>query len=115
MPYITIDDYVNFAGPTVPDNFEVLAGVASDMVNQMTGHKINMMRDLPEQTQIQIKKAVCAQVQWIDQHGGIVGEIASASLGKFSFSSTGPTLEYSPVVSRYLAPTGLLFTGVIVS
>lgn len=122
MAYVTVNDYLNF-GIDPPDDFDFLAEMASSQIDMVTGYKLRGNLDgLTEYAQQQIKKAVCVQIQWIDNHGGssyLASEpLASATLGRYSYSSsTGEQSgrvdsQISPLVSGYLMPAGLLYAGV---
>lgn len=117
--YISLADYLNFSGADPPQEFHILGMLASDMIDQITGFKLNGNLDgLSDFAKSQVKKATCAQAQWIEQHGGvraISSGLSNVSLGKFSFSNSGESGEgFSPLALRYLSPTGLLYAGVSV-
>lgn len=123
MSYITADEYLEFTGVNAPDEFRALSDIASDQINALCGWKIRGSLDgLNDFSQTQVKRAVCAQVQWIDEHGGLSslasGDADSMTLGKFSYSApaggaeTTGGVSYSPLAAMYLAPTGLLYTAV---
>ena len=76
---------------------------------------------MPEETQERIKKAVCAQIEYLDANGGSDMDngvdLMSAGLGKFSYTkasgANGSQAQsiYAPRALRILAPTGLLYRG----
>lgn len=121
MSYITADEYLEFTGVNAPDEFGALSGIASDQISALCGWKIRGSLDgLNDFSRTQVKRAVCAQVQWIDEHGGLSSlassDTGSMTLGKFSYSA-GSTeaaggVSYSPLAAMYLAPTGLLYAAV---
>ena len=97
---------------------------ASDIVDNaicMSGYTVDSVPDL---YCVRVKKAVCAQADYIISHGGVdsltEGSFASATLGKFSYSentsSSGGTspVDLCDLAAAYLAPTGLLYRGVTV-
>ena len=71
--------------------------------------------------QERIRKAVCAQIEYLDANGGSDmdngTDLQSAGLGKFNYSKAsgagGSTQQsiYAPRAMRVLAPTGLLYRG----
>ena len=76
---------------------------------------------MSESVQDLVKKAVCAQIEYLDANGGSDldngAEIQSATLGKFNYSrSTGANgsteqSRFSPRAERILWPTGLTYRG----
>ena len=76
---------------------------------------------MPEEVQEQIRKAVCAQIEYLDANGGSDmdngADLQSAGLGKFNYTkasgASGSTQQslYAPRAQRILAPTGLLYRG----
>ena len=122
MAYVTINDYLNF-GIAPPDDFDFLAEMASSQIDMVTGYKLcGNLDGLTEYAQQQVKNAVCVQIQWIDNHGGVSylasEPLASATLGRYSYSSSTSGQsgrvdgQISPLVAGYLMPTGLLYVGV---
>ena len=71
--------------------------------------------------QNRIRKAICAQIEYMDANGGSDmdngTDLQSAGLGKFSYTKaagiSGSTEQsvYAPRALRILAPTGLLYRG----
>mgnify|MGYP003372670720 FL=1 len=123
MEYVDREYYDSvFKGePIAKDEFPSLLGRASELVEEMC-----MYRILPEKMetygtfiQDRVKKAICAQIEYLDANGGsdldTGASLQSASLGKFSYSGTadGNTGQsfYAPRAMRILAPTGLLYRG----
>ena len=109
--------------PVEETDFPRLCLRASDMVEQLTVYNLSVstFAKLPEQMQDFVKKAVCAQIEYIDANGQselyTSNGIQSAGLGKFSYTTggamgdlTGGT-RYAPLAVSYLAPTGLLYRG----
>lgn len=123
MSYVTQDYYDNsFKGESVSD-FPSLLIRAEEIIEEMTMYRLTPVTILtmPENTQERIKKAVCAQIEYLDANGGgdfdNVGDLQGASLGKFSYSGAvcasgkeEKTIQ-SPRAWRILAPTGLLYRG----
>ena len=123
MPYV--DDkyyYDTFEGETVND-FPSLRDRAEEIIEEMTMYRVTPVTFLvmPEDTQERIKKAVCAQIEYLDANGGSDMDngvdIQSAGLGKFNYSrssgSDGSSSQsiYAPRAKRLLFPTGLLYRG----
>lgn len=123
MPYV--DDkyyYDTFEGETVND-FPSLRDRAEEIIEEMTMYRVTPVTFLvmPEDTQERIKKAVCAQIEYLDANGGSDMDngvdIQSAGLGKFNYSrssgSDGSSSQsiYAPRAQRLLFPTGFLYRG----
>ncbi|MCW6126938.1 hypothetical protein VZM76_10255 [Lactiplantibacillus plantarum] len=133
MPIVDQDFYANtYFGEQVPViiNFEPLEMRAEEMVNQYANYYFDShnLDDLPlEADRINVKKAVCAQIEWFIDSGG-VEELANAkqsakgishvTIGKFSYDKSAPTTlprgtaQRSNAAINYLRPTGLLYRGV---
>ena len=123
MSYITQAYYeVDFQGEPVADtDFHSLLLRAEEIIEEMTLYRLNNITFLamPEEVQERVKKAVCAQIEYLDANGGSDMDngdaYQSASLGKFSYSRTSGTSGtqsiYAPRAMRYLIPTGLLARG----
>lgn len=133
MPIVDQDFYTYvYFGETVPANveFERLEMRAEEMVNQYANYYFDShsLDDLPlDADRINVKKAVCAQVEWFIDSGG-VEELANAkqsakgishvTIGKFSYEKSSPatlprsTAQRSNAAINYLRPTGLLYRGV---
>lgn len=112
-----------YVGESVNDtDFPKLLARAEEIVETMTMYRLTPVTFLamPEDVQTRVKKAVCAQVEYLDANGGSDMDngisMQSASLGKFSYSSGGASGDsaqglYAPRALRLLAPTGLLYRG----
>lgn len=133
MPIVDQDFYANtYFGEQLPViiNFEPLEMRAEEMVNQYANYYFDShnLDDLPlEADRINVKKAVCAQIEWFIDSGG-VEELANAkqsakgishvTIGKFSYDKPAPTTlprgtaQRSNAAINYLRPTGLLYRGV---
>lgn len=124
MPYVDEKYYYGeFNGDPADDaDFPSLLERASEIVEEMCMYRIQpeRMETYGSFIQDRIKRAVCAQIEYLDANGGIDLDngagIQSASLGKFSYTSgsAGETSRqsiYSPRALRILAPTGLLYRG----
>lgn len=124
MPYITFDFYNNeFSGESVDDaDFPKLLSRASEMIEEMCMYRISEtnLQMYSEDVQARVKKAVCAQIEYLDANGGsdmdMRNDLQSAGLGKFNYTkastSDGSTQPiYAPRAMRYLIPTGLLYRG----
>lgn len=128
MPYDVTQDFYNteFAGEPVPEtDFPALCARAAEIVEDMTMYRLNedTFLTFPAIVQTRIKKAICAQIEYLDANGGSEvdtgTELASAALGKFSYSagaaagtgSASGSSSYAPRAMRILAPTGMLYRG----
>lgn len=122
MSYVSQEYYIKtFHGEPVADtDFPSLLMRAEEIVEEMSMYRLNNMTFLTMSVDIQerVKKAVCAQIEYLDANGGSDmdnGEgLQSASLGKFSYNkASGNTVQsiYAPRALRYLALTGLLYRG----
>lgn len=125
MPYVT-EDYYNetFHGEPVDNiDFPSLSERAAELVEEMTMYRVTPVTILamPEDVQERVKKAVCAQIEYLDSNGGSDmdngNDLQSAGLGKFNYtkasSASGSTQQsmYAPRALRILVPTGLLYRG----
>lgn len=133
MPIVDRDFYANtYFGEQVPVNirFERLEMRAEEMVNQYANYYFDShnLDDLPlEADRINVKKAVCAQIEWFIDSGGVeelantkqsAKGISHVTIGKFSYDKSAPTMlprgtaQRSNAAINYLRPTGLLYRGV---
>lgn len=124
--YITAEYYKNeYIGTPVADaDFPELARRATDAIDSLTHYRIvNYVFDkFPPFIQTQIKKATCAQVEFFAVNGPLAGNVvegggAGFSIGNYSESgqaSAEPTVtaKYALGAIDYLAPTGLLYSGI---
>ena len=93
-----------------------------DQIDALTIYRLSQtgVDAYPLRIQGFIKKAICAQTQYLDANGGIDAladsDFASMGLGKFNYSGNPGTsageVQYSPLVFSYLFPTGLLYRGI---
>lgn len=125
MAYVTPDYYAeSFGGESVElADFPDLCKRASEIVEEMTMYRLteNTFLTMSESVQERVKKAVCAQIEYLDANGGADLDngdgLQSAGLGKFNYTRAsgagGDTTQsiYSPRARRILAPTGLLYRG----
>lgn len=103
-------------------DFLSLRDRAEEIVEEMCMYRITaasfskMSKDMQER----VKRAVCAQIEYLDANGGIDidngVDMQSAGLGKFNYTkATGADgaqqVIYAPRARRILAPTGLLYCG----
>lgn len=103
------------------EDFPRLCRRAEEMVEQMTAYNLSptVYKVLPEAARERVRKAVCAQIEYLEANGGseVYNSIGmqSASLGKFSYTSGaadgGEGPAYAPLALAFLAPTGLLYRG----
>ena len=123
MPYVDERYYVEeYRGESVSD-FPSLCERAGEIIEEMTMYRLTPVTFLamPEDTQERVKKAVCAQIEYLDANGGSDmdngADLQSAGLGKFNYSkatgSDGDSKQsiYAPRAQRLLFPTGLLYRG----
>lgn len=121
--YVTLEYYYDtFKGEPVDDaGFSALCERAREIVEEMTMYRLSeaSFASMPSDVQERIKKAVCAQIEFLDANGesdvdnGI--NLQSAALGKFNYSKAADTetkqIVYAPRAQRLLWPTGLLYRG----
>lgn len=127
MAYIDQAYYEStYIGVQIPaGTFTRLSERASDIVDQITGYKIDDLTTMPSFVQKQVKMAVSAQTEYLFISGGEEanhsgGNITSANIGHFSYDEgnganetlTREAQRTSPAVLGYLQPTGLLYSGI---
>ena len=127
MAYVDAEYYeTEYKGEPVPEtDFPGLLARAEEIIEELCMYRVSPVTILamPEAVQERAKKAVCAQIEYLDANGGSDLDngagLQSASLGKFSYTlaagagtggSSGQSV-YSPRAQRLLAPTGLLYRG----
>lgn len=125
MPYVTHEYYHDtFRGESVnPSDFPVLLDRATEVIEELCMYRISEsnLNKYGTDTQERIRKAICAQIEYLDANGGSDmdngADLQSAGLGKFNYtkagSVSGSTQQslYAPRAQRILAPTGLLYRG----
>ena len=125
MSYVDFDYYNDtFHGESVDSaDFPSLCERAGELIEELTLYRLTPMTFLamPEDTQEIVKKAVCAQIEYLDANGGSDLDngsgIQSATLGKFSYSGSAGVnggaeqSRFSPRAERLLWPTGLTYRG----
>lgn len=125
MSYVTMSYYDDeYEGESVLESdFPALCDRAEEIIEEMTMYRLNptSFLSMSEETQERIKRAICAQIEYLDANGGSDmdnGEdLQSAGLGKFNYSkvtgSDGNSSQsiYAPRAKRLLFPTGLLYRG----
>lgn len=125
MSYITEAYYKDvFKGESVASaDFPSLCMRAEEIIEEMTMYRVSSTTFLSfsEDVQERIKKAVCAQIEYLDANGGSDmdngADLQSAALGKFNYTKSagtnGSTKQsiYSPRAQRLLLPTGLMYRG----
>lgn len=133
MPMVDQDFYNNvYFGETVPANikFERLEMRAEEMINEYANYYFDShtLADLQlDVDRANVKKAVCAQIEWFINSGGVeelsnakqsAKGISHVTIGKFSYEKSAPTTlprgtaQRSNAAINYLRPTGLLYRGV---
>ncbi len=98
---------------TVQD-FDRLELQASQIVNAITGYKIKDIDSYSDFIKEQIKQAVCYQIDYISENGGVTTSEGSVAIGKFSYNNSqnsNTEVLVSPMVYMCLEPTGLLYRG----
>ena len=122
MPYMDQTYYTDtYKGEVVSvsdSDFPIFEQRASELIDNITMQRvaINGLDSYIPFIQEQFKKAVCAQIEYINSNGieivNSYGEEQSASLGKFSYSgNSGGDQSISPMAINYLEITGLLYRG----
>ena len=125
MSYVDYDYYNDtFHGESVDSaDFPSLCERAGELIEELTLYRLTPMTFLamPEDTQEIVKKAVCAQIEYLDANGGSDLDngsgIQSATLGKFSYAGSAGAnggaeqSRFSPRAERLLWPTGLTYRG----
>lgn len=125
MSYVTQQYYNDtFHGEPVDEaDFLSLLARAEEIVEELCMYRISEsnLDKYSTDTQERIRKAVCAQIEYLDANGGSEmdngSDLQSAGLGKFNYTKSpgaaGSTEQsiYSPRAQRILASTGLLFRG----
>lgn len=125
MSYITEEYYKKtFKGESVAvADFPSLCERAEEIIEEMTMYRVSSVTfpSLSADIQEYIKKAVCAQIEYLDANGGgdmdNGADLQSATLGKFNYTKSaganGSTKQsiYSPRAQRILLPTGLMYRG----
>ena len=122
MGYIT-EEYYNevYKGTPVDESeLSVLIERASEIIDSMAVYSIDMDK-LPEFACELVRRAVAAEVEYLDENGGVSalsgGNIAQATLGKFSYSrGTSGAFSVSgmpvaPMSISLLEKAGLLKRG----
>jgi len=123
MPYLDYEFYTltYFGKLATSETFPELLARASEIIDDKTTYKVtqNGLSTYTAFVQEQFKKAICAEIDYIINNGGLDviddESNSSVSLGKFSYSgnttgSTASRLPYS--ATRYLTATGLLYGGI---
>lgn len=116
--------YYNAYKGSEVEGFDALELRAAEIVEEMTQYRLTEITfaAMPEAVQHAVKKAVCAEIEYLDANGGADLDngagMQSGSLGKFSFTQGSGGMDgesgqsvYSPRALRILAPTGLLYRG----
>ncbi len=130
MSIVDEDYYKNvYKGVPIENDLSVILERASDIVRQNCLYVIDDIEALPSFMQENLKKAVCAQAEFIEVNGGIK-EFSAAnstcssgfSIGGFSMSGSGSgyssgnisgkiSARNSPEMLSYLEAAGLLYRG----
>ncbi len=125
MPYVNSTYYHDtYNGePVDKSDFPSLRNRAEEIVEEMCMYRVTatsfskMSKDMRER----IKKAVCAQIEYLDANGvsdiDNGSDLQSVGLGKFNYTKAADTdgvaeqAVYAPRARRILAQTGLLYYG----
>ncbi len=125
MSYVDSIYYTDtFKGEPVDDaDFPSLCMRAEELIEELTMYRVTSVTILAmeEGVKERVKRAVCAQIEYLDANGGADmdngSDLQSAGLGKFNYTKAsginGSTEQsvYAPRALRILAPTGLLYRG----
>lgn len=125
MLYVTQEYYNDtFHGEPVDEaDFPSLLDRAAEIIEELCMYRISEsnLNKYGVDTQERIRKAVCAQIEYLDANGGSEmdngADLQSAGLGKFNYTKAGSALGstqqslYAPRAQRILASTGLLYRG----
>lgn len=125
MTYVTGKYYIEvYQGEPVSNtDFPALCMRAEEIIEEMTLYRLTLpaFNEMSEINQERIKKAICAQIEYLDANGGVDMDngvdLQNAGLGKFNYSKAsggdGSSKQsiYSPRAQRILFPTGLLYRG----
>lgn len=126
MAYVDQDYFMDKYYPSVEiseADFEPLAERASDIVDELTMYKVkeNGIGSYSDFVQDQIKRAVCAQVEFLyyngieasfgggDRNGYSIGNTSITKALQSSGESGNPRINPSTI--KALMPTGLLYRG----
>lgn len=124
MLYVT-EEYYNdtYKGEPVDSaDFPSLAERAEEIIVEISGYRLTLpvFGDLTEENRERVKKAICAQIEYLDANPGIDtdgADFQSAGLGRFNYSKMTGTdggaaqRILSPRAQRILYPTGFLYRG----
>ena len=113
-----------YKGAEVDDDLDVLLDRASDIVRQHTLYCLDNIEIFPESIQENIKKAVCAQAEFIGSCGGLESlnsnNIQGFSIGNFSMTGGGKNssgnsspASAAPMMISYLESAGMLYRGAL--
>lgn len=124
MPSVTETYYSStYKGEPVDSaDFPGLLVRAQEIVEEMIMYRttLDTMSNLSKATQERIKKAICAQIEYLNANPDVDiddSNLQSAGLGRFNYSKaagangSSETSVYAPRALRILAPTGLLYRG----
>ena len=112
-----------YKGAEVDDDLGVLLDRSSDIVRQHTLYLLDDIEIFPESIQENIKKAVCAQAEFINANGGLDSlnsdSVSSFSIGKFSVTGgsknlsgkSSAAISAAPLMLSYLESAGMLYRG----
>ncbi len=127
MAYIDADFYTMFWGTVaVPDDFNVLARVASTQIDAACRYRIgDSLDNFTGDVKSRIQSAVAVQTKYLVDRGGVsaamgVSEVSSATIGSFSYSAASEKseaidgMDIAPLAVTYLLSTGLMYAGVSV-
>ena len=102
-----------YKGTECNQDFEQIELQASQIVNAITSYKIQNIDSYSDFIKTQIKLAICYQMDFINENGGVSSSGGSVAIGKFSYNTTATDnqIAVSPMVYMLLEPTGLLYRG----
>ncbi len=127
MTYIIESEYILYTGESsIPDDFSLLAEIASNQINQSTFYRLgNELTGLNEDMVKNVKKATALQVKYLALKGGRISLLAqesgikTAKIGNFSYTlddkgsgSSGDNLDIAPASAILLDSLFLRSSGV---
>lgn len=118
-----------YKGEATVDDFDRLNSAAQSFIEYLTRQTAEQLICTPVLVLERVRKAICAQIEYVDSLGGIKAVNSKADVAKTSENYAGSysytidsknvsEVKYSngmpvaPMAEIYLAPTGLLYAGV---
>lgn len=121
--------YEDVYNGTESNDFDRLNDAAQSFIEYLTRSTSESLKQAPDSTLEMVKKAICAEIDYLVELGGIKAINSKQDLQKSSESYAGAYsysinnkqqseikyvngIPYAPLVDIYLDKTGLLYTGV---